>query len=185
MERAKAAGWTLVKDAENAFKSARVYTDPADPEKKAAFVCVGQYPEEGSKKQASICSMLCGSMLSFPFAYGIAATMRGIEVEDYHNAGIQELWGGEKNMFYLGLIGTHPRWQGEGVGTRAMRSVLREFQGRVPAGEDCVVTLITHLERNVGWYSRLGFKVVRKDVFKEPSGEGDDFFGGITAWFME
>lgn len=88
-------------------------------------------------------------------------------------------------MFYLGLIGTHPKWQGKGVGTRAMRSVLREFERSVPEGGDCVVTLVTHLERNVGWYSRLGFEVVRKDVFKEPRGEGKDAFAGVTAWFME
>lgn len=86
-DRAKAAGWALAQgEAASVFKTARVYTDPSDPEKKAAFVCVGHYPGDGDQKQASVCSMLCGSMLAFPFTYGIAATLRGIEVDEYHNA---------------------------------------------------------------------------------------------------
>lgn len=57
--------------------------------------------------------------------------------------------------WYLGLIGTHPTWQGSGVGHALLDPVHTRLDA---AGE--VAYLETQTRSNVGWYRGQGYEVV-------------------------
>lgn len=58
---------------------------------------------------------------------------------------------------YLWIVGTSPSAQGKGVGSRVMRRMLKELdKHEMPA------YLETSAEKNIPFYERLGFKVVRR-----------------------
>ena len=63
------------------------------------------------------------------------------------------------NHLYIILIGVNPSKQGEGYGKRLLQSVLKVAQEK---GQSCY--LETHGEKNVSFYSKLGFKVISEDI---------------------
>lgn len=60
------------------------------------------------------------------------------------------------SFWYLHLAGCNPAAQGQGFGAAAIRSGLRRVAGRWPA------YLETATEKNIGFYSGLGFAVTRE-----------------------
>merc|ERR1712151_1303772 len=65
----------------------------------------------------------------------------------------------EEQYVMLERMSVHPNYQGQGVGTRCLNSVLE--------GITCKVHLMTNESRNVQFYQRLGFQVLgEKDVFQ-------------------
>lgn len=60
----------------------------------------------------------------------------------------------EEPHWYLGVLGTHPAWQGQGLGALVVRPVLDEADAH-----GFPTCLETAAERNLGFYRRLGFTV--------------------------
>lgn len=69
---------------------------------------------------------------------------------------VERLHAGQSSPhWYLGYLGTHRDWQGQGLGTRMLREVLTDADARgVPA------YLESSNERNLTLYERNGFRVV-------------------------
>lgn len=72
--------------------------------------------------------------------------------------------------WYLGALGTHPDWQGRGIGTALLMPILARADA-----EQSRVFLESSKERNVPYYHRFGFEVV---------GELTIPGGGPTLWPM-
>jgi GNAT superfamily N-acetyltransferase len=56
--------------------------------------------------------------------------------------------------WYLGVLGTHPDRQGEGLGSRVVRDVLE-----IADADGAPAYLETATESNLGFYARLGFDI--------------------------
>jgi ribosomal protein S18 acetylase RimI-like enzyme len=63
------------------------------------------------------------------------------------------------NHQYIILLGVDPSKQGQGYGKNLMLHVLKRAEEK---GQSCY--LETHGEKNVSFYSKLGFKVVSEDI---------------------
>lgn len=67
--------------------------------------------------------------------------------------------------WYLAAVGVEPSAQGRGVGTELLDPVLAKAD---EAGLPCYLETMT--ERNVAWYRKLGFEVVRSGISFAPGG---------------
>ena len=72
--------------------------------------------------------------------------------------------------WYLAALGTHPDWQGNGIGTALMQPVLTRADA-----EGLPAYLESSKERNIAYYGRLGFEV---------TGELHLPNGGPSLWSM-
>jgi ribosomal protein S18 acetylase RimI-like enzyme len=66
----------------------------------------------------------------------------------------------ERPYWYLEAVGVDPSTRGMGVGTRLLEPILARAD---EAGLPCYLETMT--ERNVAWYRKLGFEVVRSGAF--------------------
>jgi ribosomal protein S18 acetylase RimI-like enzyme len=91
---------------------------------------------------------------------------RAIEVY----ARLEEVHPTEPLHWYLAILGTHPDWQGSGIGTALMEPVLSRADAQaLPA------YLESSKESNIAYYRRYGFEV--KSEISLPN-------GGPTIWPM-
>jgi ribosomal protein S18 acetylase RimI-like enzyme len=60
---------------------------------------------------------------------------------------------------YIILLGVDPKKQGQGIGGKLLRFVLKEAKEK---GQPCY--LETHGEKNVAIYKKIGFKIVSEDL---------------------
>jgi len=60
-------------------------------------------------------------------------------------------------VWYLGVLGVDPEWQGRGLGSRLMQPILERADA-----EGVAVTLETGQPRNLPLYARHGFEVTRE-----------------------
>jgi GNAT superfamily N-acetyltransferase len=76
----------------------------------------------------------------------------------------------EPHHWYLATLGTHPDWQGQGIGTALIQPVLERADAEgVPA------YLESSKESNLAYYARFGFDVIGKIDVPD---------GGPTLWPM-
>ncbi|PIG89344.1 GNAT family N-acetyltransferase [Aspergillus arachidicola] len=75
-----------------------------------------------------------------------------------------------KDPWYLEVVAVHPSLQGRGLGKVMMERIL-DYVGHAPVVLECTA------ERNVGFYTTLGFQVIEK-VELADSGEA------VSCWFM-
>ena len=117
--------------------------------------------------------MLRAGLLRGLFRFGWGPTARMLQTLDWmekaREAALGERGGGGVAKFER--VTVLPVLQGKGIGTRALLAALRETDARGLA-----VFLETQVERNVRFYSRLGFAVVSDDTC--PVG------GGYRSWMM-
>lgn len=102
--------------------------------------------------------MLRVGMLMAPFKFGIGVVKRLLSIKDDYELFEREVMDahGNEPMFRLERMVVHPDVQGKGLGSRALKQALGEADAaRLP------VLLSTQEERNVRFYGRLGFEVVR------------------------
>ena len=113
-------------------------------------------------KNISIWSMLTNGILTLPFLYGLKAFTRLLEVKAYHERlddGLRKTRIiNTKKYITLERMVVSPTVQGHGIGSKCLHDGLIEAQR---SGVD--VYLTTQEIRNISFYSRLGFVVIRKD----------------------
>lgn len=106
--------------------------------------------------------MIRVGILMAPFKFGLGVVQRLLYIKDKFEHIERELMDahGNEPMFRLERMVVHPDMQGKGLGSRALKQALDEAdEAGLP------VLLCTQEERNVRFYSRLGFEVVQTHDF--------------------
>ncbi|CAK9067563.1 Puromycin N-acetyltransferase [Durusdinium trenchii] len=97
------------------------------------------------------CQMLQAGLLKAPFLFGCSAVRRFLEAKAIEEAEIKV-----DGAFRLERMVVSPQLQGQGIGSSALKVALAEADlAKKP------VMLTTNEERNVTFYQRLGFQVLR------------------------
>jgi GNAT superfamily N-acetyltransferase len=128
---------------------------------------------------ASLCSKLRAGLLWFPLLFGVAPFMRLLSIGSQFDKTTRLV--AQKNItsdvdrektVVLERMAVHPSLHGRGLGSACLRAAL-ESRAESP------VVLGTQLQRNVEFYSRIGFNVVHEQRF---GSIGDPF--GFRCWWM-
>ena len=130
------------------------------------LVCTFMFVPPGIP-DVSLWDMVRAGLLKLPLLFGFGRLKRLLVAKDLEEG---ELEGTE--AFRLERMVVAPAMQGRGVGTRALRAALSEADA---AGVPVVLT--TNEARNVAFYSRLGFEVLRS---AKRSIEGESY----QVWVM-
>jgi GNAT superfamily N-acetyltransferase len=129
--------------------------------------------------EVGLVDMILAGMLKIPFLFGVGYLQGLLQAKRQYEADTRslkkELYGENwqsVQLCSLERVVVTPALQGRGIGSRAMREVLGEADA---AGWPCLIG--TNEERNVQFYTRLGFKVVRQGEYQA---------GGCTvqSWYM-
>eukprot|EP00434_Breviolum_minutum_P034482 symbB.v1.2.030523.t1/scaffold3438.1/size56642/3 len=116
----------------------------------------------------SFWQMLKAGILKLPLIFGPSALRRLLQAKDLEEAELNI-----DGAYKLERMVVHPSVQGNGIGTRALQLALKESDAaRRP------VLLTTNEARNVTFYKRLGFNVVR-EAARELGGDT------YSVWVME
>ena len=99
----------------------------------------------------SFCDMVRAGLLKLPLLFGLRRLSRLLKAKSLEEEELSTLGG-----FRLERMVVSPLMQGRGIGSRALQIALVEADA---AGKP--VVLSTNEERNVSFYSRLGFEVAR------------------------
>ena len=139
-----------------------------DGDGKLVAFCMFVTPEV---PDVSLADMIRAGLLGAPFLFGPAVVKRLLAMKaEYEQVehGIMEAHGNVP-MCRLERMVVRPDAQGRGIGRRALQQALVEAdEANLP------VLLSTQEERNVRFYRRLGFEVVRTDEHQE----------AYTSWAM-
>jgi GNAT superfamily N-acetyltransferase len=127
----------------------------------------------------SLWAKLRAGLLWFPLLFGVAPFMRLLSIGSQFDAttrlvaqkNITSVADREKTVV-LERMAVHPSLHGRGLGSACLCSALESHAKRP-------VVLSTQLQRNVEFYSRIGFKVVHEQRFGLA---GDPF--GFRSWWM-
>lgn len=144
----------------------------------------------GESSKISTWTMLRNGMLWFPILFGWKVFYRLLVVKDYYDSiNIEFLSSQDRPYRVLERMVVHPSMQGRGIGSYFLRKDLFGEDGN-DNGSSCsngevgtnitACVLQTQEERNVAFYSRLGFEVVKKEVF----GESHQPVPDCTNWLM-
>ncbi|QDZ17899.1 hypothetical protein A3770_01p04170 [Chloropicon primus] len=114
-----------------------------------------------SMQDISLWAMLVAGILKLPFLFGLARLKRLLRAKSLEEGALNE-WG---SAFRVERMVVSPAMQGRGIGTRALQLAVEEADA---AGQ--AVALSTNEERNVTFYSRLGFEVAQS-MAREIDGE--------------
>ena len=117
----------------------------------------------------SLCTMLRGGLLRVMWRMGMRSTMRLLQLKGWHEKVHGKIMQGRRHLV-LERMAVQVDCRGRGIGSAALASAL----AAVAAAEALPVLLATQEERNVRFYSRLGFEVAHEEVFPE----------GVRNWFM-
>jgi len=123
------------------------------------LVCSFMFVPPGTP-DVSLCDMLRAGLLKLPLLFGLGRFKRLLSAKRQEEGELEGL-----GAFRLERMVVSPAVQGRGVGTRALRAALSEADAA-----SAPVVLSTNEERNVTFYSRLGFEVVRSTT-REIEGE--------------
>ncbi|KAL9183106.1 hypothetical protein ACHAXT_004893 [Thalassiosira profunda] len=121
-------------------------------------------------EDVSLWDMLRSGILAAPVLFGLGLFRRLLSSKDKYESHEHEVLTehGISRVYKLERMAVRPDMQGKGVGSAALRQALCEAdEAGLP------VLLTTQEERNVRFYSRLGFKVAK-----------ESFFGGCNNWSM-
>ena len=99
----------------------------------------------------SFCDMVRAGLLKLPLLFGLRRLSRLLKAKSLEEEELSTL-----GAFRLERMVVSPLMQGRGIGSRALQIALAEADA---AGKP--VVLSTNEERNVAFYSRLGFEVAR------------------------
>ncbi|CAE7445839.1 pac [Symbiodinium necroappetens] len=121
----------------------------------------------------SLWDMLRHGLLEMPLRFGMTSMRRMLAVAKWTDQALDGLKQEHPKHVLLERMVVLPDYQGSGVGTAALTVALKEADA---AGRAVILT--TQLERNVVFYSRLGFCVVKEEIFEPDDGES------IRCWFM-
>ncbi len=108
----------------------------------------------------SLFDMLRAGLLKLPLLFGLGRLKRLLRVKSLEEGELEGV-----KAFRLERMVVTPSMQGRGIGSRALKAALGEADA---AGLPVVLT--TNEERNVTFYSRLGFEVTRSAT-REIDGE--------------
>mmetsp|Transcript_116301 Transcript_116301/g.353783 ORF Transcript_116301/g.353783 Transcript_116301/m.353783 type:complete len:225 (-) Transcript_116301:29-703(-) len=126
-------------------------------------------PEGSGPRNPSLCDILRMGILGSTVRFGLRPTLALVRITMWVEQLEEEVLQG-RPVVRLEAMTVPPLRQGCGIGSRALRHALSELDAQ---GLD--VFLATQDERNVRFYRRLGFDVLREAEY-EP--------GGFTTWFM-
>lgn len=126
----------------------------ANEAKKKEMVCF--FMMQQPHCQIAVWAMLTNGILAMPFLFGLQPFLRLLEVKNHHDV-LDKAHGGTA-LVHLERMVVKPGWQGKGVGSQCLRQGLQECTDREQG-----VMLTTQEEKNVNFYSRLGFKEVHRD----------------------
>ena len=105
----------------------------------------------------SMWEMAKAGLWQMPFLFSLSTTLRMLSVMEEMDQ-FQEKYLTDEYIM-LERMSVHPDYQGQGIGTRCLNSVLE--------GTTCKVHLTTQGNRNVQFYKRLGFQELgEKDMFQ-------------------
>jgi len=99
----------------------------------------------------SFCDMVRAGLLKLPLLFGLGRLKRLLRAKSLEEGELKGMGG-----FRLERMVVSPSMQGRGIGSRALRVAIQEADAASRP-----VVLSTNEERNVTFYSRLGFEVVR------------------------
>lgn len=107
-----------------------------------------------SHKKLSTWDMLKAGLWQMPFLFGISTVQRLLTIMDNFEETEKDAFPKDENDFImLERMAVHPDFQGRGLGSKCLKSVLSEATASK-------VRLVTQESRNVTFYKRLGFRVV-------------------------
>jgi len=148
----------------------RCVTDKGDSKGREQFVCSFMFIDPGVTPP-SFWEMVSVGLLSIPFRFGLFRMLRLLEVKDWYGRAKDEVLGAERQALQLERMTVLPSFQGKGIGSWSLKRALKEAKQR-----DLPVFLATQEERNVRFYSKLGFKVLTEEAFPSSS--------AFRNWFM-
>lgn len=138
-----------------------------------------------SSSEIGVWKMLRAGILQIIRRYGFRSLIRLLEVKAYHervgsaflsdlqrpvkHTGGNELEQTVRGWCQLERMVVHPAWQGRGIGSRCLCEALEEVTAQGWGG----VTLSTQESKNVKFYERCGFGVMRSETHH-----------GVTNYFM-
>eukprot|EP00730_Choanoeca_flexa_P012685 TRINITY_DN451_c0_g1_i1.p1 TRINITY_DN451_c0_g1~~TRINITY_DN451_c0_g1_i1.p1 ORF type:complete len:269 (+),score=54.38 TRINITY_DN451_c0_g1_i1:87-809(+) len=130
------------------------------------IVCYFMLIDRRHRKPVSFFEMITNGLLLLPFYYGFSSATRLLEVMAYNDGESNAQWNLSKAnnntaTYYLHNMIVHPALQGCGIGGACLTAGLDRLRLRHP-DVPVRVTLSTQEERNVRFYHRLGFEVVRE-----------------------
>jgi ribosomal protein S18 acetylase RimI-like enzyme len=80
-------------------------------------------------------------------------------------------------VWYLEVIGIHPLLQSCGLGRRVMEQVFEYV------GDQCIALECTN-ERNIGFYEKLGFRIVQEVQLDGDRKSSPDTVDTVKYWLM-
>jgi GNAT superfamily N-acetyltransferase len=123
----------------------------------------------------SMWDMIRVGILKAVWLFGFAPVRRLLQTKDWYEAKEIEIFGARvHDMVRLERMTVLPKHQGKGMGSQALKTALDEADSNGVA-----VFLATQEERNVVFYSRLGFEVADESFFEPGSPHTP-----IKNWFM-
>lgn len=114
-------------------------------------------------------------LYQLPFRFGLEVTLRLTAKSDWFDSLEQEIMKDTPNYLHLQRMVVKVGKQGQGLGSKYLGKALRE----VADERQLPVFLGTQEEKNVTFYSRLGFEVVR--MVESPTNDPEYSY---KTWFM-
>ena len=116
----------------------------------------------GEAAKVSTWEMVTAGMWQIPIRFGISTLLRLLSLMDSMKTATGNISSTHLHNVFLQRMVVHPDYQGNGIGTTALKTVLEESND----GQD--IYLETQEERNVVFYQRLGWQVEHEqDYFPE------------------
>jgi len=107
-------------------------------------------------RRPTFADFLLAGIARMPFLFGLNTVRRLFQLIDWFDEQDAQMAKEYGPLVHLERVCVHPDFQGRGIGTKALQVALREADA-----EGLTVFLGTQLERNVTFYRRLGFEVVK------------------------
>eukprot|EP00600_Ochromonadales_sp_CCMP1393_P008964 CAMPEP_0174962572 /NCGR_PEP_ID=MMETSP0004_2-20121128/4854_1 /TAXON_ID=420556 /ORGANISM="Ochromonas sp., Strain CCMP1393" /LENGTH=209 /DNA_ID=CAMNT_0016211111 /DNA_START=119 /DNA_END=748 /DNA_ORIENTATION=+ len=122
--------------------------------------------------------VVTGGVLEFACHYGWSMLRRLLKASDYFDAMEDEIMKGRGPYFSLQRMVVDPDRQGGGLGSKCLGAALMKDAD----AKQWPVVLGTQDSRNLIFYGRLGFKVVRELTYVVDAGDDESY--NYTVWFM-
>ena len=127
------------------------------------------------KSNFSFWEKMSWGLYEFPFRCGFESTSRLIATSDCYDKFALDLMKDTPNYLHLQRMVVNVNMQGKGIGSRCLGKALNDTADKL----QLPVILSTQDIRNVTFYSRLGFELVRTEEFKA---NNENY--SYISWFM-